>query len=156
MTEDHNLTKSDVGTVKEVARMETGRNGVGFSLSCSANGKLLVTGDDSGGLSIWDLGARKLLLRPRIDLFGWKVIAISPNGRYVAAGGGRSVRLMFTTSGTVARRFDVYEGHIGKVVFSPDGRLLAISSSNPGAITSSGYPEGVIWVWEVETGEEMA
>jgi WD40 repeat protein/serine/threonine protein kinase len=81
-------------------------------------------------------------------------IAISPNGKLLAAGAGDasfgrkgsgSVRIWDFESGEVRFTFKGGFGPVFRVVFSPDGTLLA-----------SGHKHGFVKVWNTNTGDEVA
>lgn len=72
-------------------------------------------------------------------------VAISPDGRKVAFGGGdSSVRIWDIISGRELRRLDGHSGRIWALAFSPDGRRLA-----------SGGFDNSIRLWDVGAGREI-
>jgi WD40 repeat protein/serine/threonine protein kinase len=87
---------------------------------------------------------------------GVNCVAFSPDGRWLASGGGEpdipgEVKLWDSFTGTEVRALRGHTGMVHSVVFSPDGTLLASASLQP---LRSGRP-GEVKVWEVRTGREI-
>jgi WD40 repeat protein len=78
---------------------------------------------------------------------------ISPDGRMVAIVGDGKLRVLEAATGGLRREFAGHEGYLSSFAFSPDGRRLAVSSS-----------DAPVYVWDVlgspgkkgATPEEMA
>jgi WD40 repeat protein len=107
----------------------------------SADGKRLAVLDDKGQIHIHEAVSGKELaaLTPRSAP---KTLALSLDGKLVAAGDGNGVRLYDTTTGKKIRTYEGY--HSGCVVFSPDGKRLA-----------SGGNDSDVFVWELETEDHV-
>ena len=71
-------------------------------------------------------------------------LAISPDGRWLAASGDRTVHLYETKTGRLVHELFGHRGTIRKVIFSPDSRRLA----------TAGESEGVK-LWHVATGQYL-
>lgn len=139
------------------------------------NAKLLATfsrpsksdehGDVRGEICLWDLGSGKQRFRRVWESEGYHFVAFSPDGEFLAVGGGRSVptvivlnngerivgggdkfrgRLQIWNTRTgdevLARDFD--EHLVESVTFSPDGKTLV-----------TGGIDGRIAWWDIATGE---
>jgi len=85
---------------------------------------------------------------PPVSTFGFgsvNSVAFSPDGKYVAeGGGGSSVQLIDTDSWNVVRTFEGHTDKVLSVAFSPDRKLLA-----------SGSDDNTIKLWDVSTGKQV-
>jgi eukaryotic-like serine/threonine-protein kinase len=124
-------------------------------------------GNMPGWLKVWDLASGKETLV--LDGFRGGVygIAVSPDGKYLAATVGEpSVRKLGWLAGSVwvwdietGRRIHRLKGHpnpVWNVAFSPDGKRLAsaggpYSKEEPGKETP-----GQVKIWDINLGQELA
>jgi RNA polymerase sigma factor (sigma-70 family) len=113
-----------------------------MSLAFSPDGRLLVTGNQDGTLSLWDVASGKEVRRFRQ---GGQVfsVAFSPDGKVLATGGGErgkagEVRLWDAASGRELTALREHEDLIVSVAFAPDGRSLA-----------AGSRDGLVTLWDV-------
>ncbi|MGE3832339.1 MAG: caspase family protein, partial [Parvibaculaceae bacterium] len=110
------------------------------SISVSADGKLLATGSFDKTVRLWSLPEGRLLRTIRVPIGDGEdgklyAIALSPNGRLLAAGGwdayfnanGQNdyIYLFDTVSGALLRRLGPQRDVVNDLEFSPDGRWLA-------------------------------
>jgi sugar lactone lactonase YvrE len=73
-------------------------------------------------------------------------VAISPDGKLVAAGGNQVVRLWSLETGKEVRRLQGHAGFINAVAFSPDGKSLASAGDET---------ETVALLWDVASGKKL-
>ena len=121
-------------------RIETGMHvGLIHQIGVDAQCRFASTGSEEKTVRLWSLPDGKPLrvLRPPIGPGnGGKVfaVAISPDGRFVAAGGwdahhevekGHSISVFDAASGALVVRVGPFENVIYHLVFSRDGRWLA-------------------------------
>jgi WD40 repeat protein len=155
----------DVASGREMRRIDGAASG--GVLAFSPNGQMLVmTGTAGRSLTLWDLVANRLRAAPEPEKFRVVSIALSPDGRTLAAGGMTfdekgvtqqgQVRLYDLAREPVSRRavltFDSDVLGVGgpndrittcsDVAFTPDGRIVAVGMHK-------------IRIWDVATGGEL-
>jgi WD40 repeat protein len=138
-------------------RIEAGFHTSHITFDVSADGQLLVTGSNDKTVRLWSLPAGTLLRTFRVPsapgIEGCiYAVAISPGGRYVAAGGNTTaangeflayIYLFDTISGAVVRRLGPFSDNILSLAFSPGGRRLAASLNGRSGIR--------LWRWPLDT-----
>src|SRR4051794_7285860 len=71
-------------------------------------------------------------------------VRFSPDGRLLAAGGYREVRLIDTASSKVLGTLTGHDHYVRSIAFSPDGKFLAAAGGAP-------QIEGEIKIWDVQS-----
>src|SRR5262249_36529275 len=87
-------------------------------------GTLAVCREEDGRLALWDTATGRERLHLGSVMGVPCVLAFSPDGALLAAGGEDEVRLYRTVDGILAGPLHVPEGVV-RVAFSPDGKRLA-------------------------------
>ena len=89
------------------------------------NSRTLACADKVGKVQLWDVetGEKSGVLS---GLSGWVLCtSVSPDNRFLAAGGWRSIKVWEIDSGLERRGFEGFEGDVYATAFSSDGRTLA-------------------------------
>jgi WD40 repeat protein len=115
-----------------------GVNGLAFS----PGGDRLASSDLSGVIRVWDLRTQTDAVVLQSE-GGQPMLAFSPDGSLLAAGGGQMARAWTVATGE--RLLEIEEPGDGvQAAFSDDGQTLAISATRDRG--------GIIWQWDVGTG----
>lgn len=157
---DNAVRVLDFPSLAQAAEFTIDRS-VGY-LAVSPNGKRIVTvaeglrpSDESPGrvVQIWDANTGELIRKCESEqaMFRLACTAWSPQGKYVAGGGGyygRQVglgRLWFAETGKEAALLEGHTGFIREIRFFPDDREVATCGL-----------DGTVRIWESATGREVA
>lgn len=108
----------------------------------SGDGKTLIAGDRGGPLIFWDAATGKELRRIAVPFDSVCCLAISPDGKTLAAGCFRKMLLWDLATGQLLRAWEPPQ--MRSLRFSPDGKTLA----------SHAY-DGLIYLWDIATGEKQ-
>jgi WD40 repeat protein len=143
-----------------ILRSETGMHIANINrIAVDAQCSLAATGSDDKTVRLWSLPTGQLLRTQRLPIGDGNLgkvyaVAVSPDGKRVAAGGWDATRksgasygvyLFGSASGTQVRHIGSFNNLLLHLAFSPDGKRLAVSL---------GGTEGVR-VLDVETGAEL-
>ena len=176
-------------TTEPILRVEAGTHNAGIiSMDLDPANRILVTGSEDKTARIWDIsGSGKLLriLRPPVGeleqghIFA---VALSPDGKTVACGGRTGspqqkdacVYLFDRATGTLTRRIGGLPGWVQRLVYTGDGRFLAVVTGEWGGKASwagmsifrlpdytlvaedRGYGDYTGWVESDPTGSRLA
>lgn len=137
----------DVARGKELWRNRDHKEAV-HTVLFAPDGKVLISGSGDDSIRFWNPADHKEIRKIQLDQFGSRTLALSPDGKLLAAGGQEffagkvesQVRLFDTTSGKEVRILSGQKYGVNSLAFSPHGKLLV----------SSGCEE--IRLWDVATG----
>jgi WD40 repeat protein len=115
------------------------------SMALSSDGQRIYAGGQLGAAA-WDTAKGEELLRVPGAEPAARVLALSPDGRMLATGGGDSkVRVRDAATGRVRRELHYADEHrVLALAFSPSGRRLAAAGTS-----------GAVKIWDPETGREL-
>jgi WD40 repeat protein len=135
---------------KAVARLGTVRFRQGFlsqAVAFTPRGDRLASGGRIGfGVCLWDVATGKPVYRLQIPYYVAS-LAFSPDGKLLLT--GTTLSVLDAATGKELRRLDAPPGNFEYVAFSPDGRTVAASENEPGAVN------GVVILYDVTAGKEL-
>lgn len=128
----------DMKTLKEIGRFESQTGDASTSLAYSADGSRFAILHSSGRVDLYDTSALRAaghLEPPSVKMRAFSSLAFHPSGNRVAACNrqGDVVEWLLSSKATIQRRVYQREGtstHLNQVVYSPDGRWLAVAANS--------------------------
>src|SRR5262245_12892197 len=136
----------DVKTGAQIASLE-GQPTIVWSVAVSPDGKTLITSGYDGKIILWNVAEKKP--QQTLEKKGWiRRVTLSPDAKNFAAAMEDGNVILFETEGPKElKTFKAHEAAVYDVAFSPDGALLATSSTDKLA---------KLWDWKAETPAEKA
>jgi WD40 repeat protein len=112
-------------------------------LASDARGNRLFTASRAAGICLWDLRSGQCLRRRSVGRTACTSLAVSPDGRFVAAGLRNRILILDAADLREVRELCGHTGTVQAIHFSPNDPVLA-----------SGAWDSTIRIWDLETGEE--
>jgi WD40 repeat protein len=139
---DHTIRQWDVATGQVIALLK-GHTAPVIATTLTADGKTLVSVGEDGSVVLWDLATGKEVARLKLNV-SLKAGALDPSSRRLATASDGAVRVWDVQTGKLLSASDG-QGTVRMLAFSPDGKLLASSSS-----------DRVVRLWDAATGKAVS
>jgi WD40 repeat protein len=138
-------------TQEPILRLDVGTHNAGvWGLALDPSNRILVTSSEDKTVRVWDISGRGELLRVLRPPVGEGeeghifAVALSPDGKIVACGGRTGspkqgdacVYLFDRATGAMIRRIGGFPGWVQHLVFTPNGRFLAVVTGEGGGKAS--------------------
>ncbi len=146
---DNQLALLDVSSGKEIMPLPAHR-GTMHRVFFSPDGKRLLTGSDEpkGRILEWDTASGRLIRQIPGESASTDRVSFSPDRKILATGSGANLTLLDTETGKEIRKIPLpQKSHQtpGDIVFSPDGKLLAVEEAEGKAV----------WLYAPATGKQI-
>jgi WD40 repeat protein len=125
-TADGNVVRVWAVAGRAIVQTLTGSRDPIRAVAFTPDGKAVVTAGGEGTTCLWDVGTGQLVRCYDGLSGGVRAVAVAPDGQAVAAGGNGGVRLWTLAGGPV---WQLPAGSGGELVFSPDGKTLAVGGT---------------------------
>lgn len=129
-----------------------------WSLTFSGDGKTLVTSGNDSMVRIWDAATGRNTRVVPLDAASYtRQAALSPDGKLIAVGQGRLVRLLDAATGKALFDLKEHTSTLRAIAFSPDGKRLASASGDlPSVRGKCGELQpGEAIVWDLATRKAL-
>jgi WD40 repeat protein len=120
-----------------LVRTLTGHDDQAISVALSPDGHLIAASHSDGTLLVWSTGDGQLQGPAIPGVFG-HTAPFSPDGKWIAAGSNRDVKIWDAVTKRVVRTFSGHEGEVRAVAFSNDGKWLV-----------SGAKDNMVIIWDL-------
>lgn len=118
------------------------------------DGKIHASAGQDRTVRLWDMNTRKQIRTLSISLYPTSDISFSPDGKTLASASGAghvdpkkdvmNIYLWDADTGQLLRKLSGHTGMVGDVAFSPDGKILASTSS-----------DFTVRLWNVQSGQQI-
>jgi WD40 repeat protein/DNA-binding SARP family transcriptional activator len=117
---------------------------IGSGPALSPDGTHIAT-TINDSVQVWDADSGRSVVNRQIQDGGLSVLAFSPDGHEIAAGGtDQKLRILATASGITRLEIPIDENNVRAVVYAPDGKTLAAAGLG-----------GVVYLYDRATGREL-
>ncbi len=120
-----------------------GTGGALWSMAISRDGKTLVTGNNDGTVTLWDIAAEHAQTWNAHKAPVW-TLALSPGGDYLATGSDDGKGIIWDLKTRKEFHIIANDGGVRAVAFDHDGNRLLTGGRN-----------GTVKIWDVKTGKEI-
>jgi WD40 repeat protein len=120
-----------------LVRTLTGHSDQAVSVAFSPDGSLIAANDWNGTLLDWSTADGRLQA-PAISGVSGHTNPFSPDGKWIAAGSHRDVKIWDAATKRDLRTFSGHQGEVRAVAFSHDGKLLV-----------SGATDNMVFIWDL-------
>jgi WD40 repeat protein len=130
------VTLLETGAGRHVGRIETASGG-DYSLAFSPDDMTLAVACRGKPIQLFEVASGGFRASIEGDGDAGTCVAFSPDGRWIAAGGGPdqpTVRVWSLPSGKLVKKFVGHKGWLKQVVFSPDSKRLLSASEDTTAL----------------------
>lgn len=139
---DHQLALLDLPTAQLFSPLTRHQNPI-WRVCFSLDGRIMVSGDSSGLMCIWDRQNGQLLQERQISGDAVSALAIAPDGVTMASANVAGTILLWSLADqSVVRRLQGHDEEVATLTFLGNGTMLA-----------SGSHDLTIGLWDVATGE---
>jgi RNA polymerase sigma factor (sigma-70 family) len=124
----------DAASARQIHKLDQPDEGAGVAVSADGTQLAVTSSGKAGWLVVWDALSGKELWRTADQQRGCGAVAVSPDGKLLAAGLGRGsvMTFDFPSGRELTRTAGLGTGAPAAAAFSPDGKLLAVGDSGGG------------------------
>jgi WD40 repeat protein len=121
----------------------TGSNQPTWSIICSDQYKMIITGDRAGFVNIWDFNYRKIhsFQASEQSIYG---VALSQDGTKIFTALGNGTLKLWNLDGKELKKIDAHGNQLTSINFSPDGQKFVTTSMDK-----------TVKLWNAKTGEQL-
>ena len=127
--------------------LRTGSVGQSHDIAISRDGRYMATASFDKFVTIWDIGARKELVRVAMPT-PMRSVAFSPSGQLLAAGSATNTFTLWDLESGAGRTYTIprvdAKSDVSGIAFSPDGKRLATT-----------HMDSSITLWDVAAQKEV-